>query len=219
MLARERPFAGEDLVSDHRERELVRPAGDLGALHLLGRHVVGRPDQRAGHGVAVRRGVDFGDAEIGHFDVAVAAQHDIGGLDVAVDDALGVSVIESRPSLAQDGEQPARFERLAGGHDVLEGRAVDILHRDISDAVLLGHVVNGDDVGMRQHPGRAGLAEETLAQFLALLSAVDVAQADGFDGDGAADGGIGGQVHDSHSAAADFLDDTVPANTVHQVLV
>src|ERR1039457_4489943 len=64
--------------------------------------------------------------------------------------------------------------------------------------------------------GRAGFAEQPLAQAGALLGVGDFAEADGFDGDRTADGGIGGQVNDTHGAAAQLAHDLVASDAVHQ---
>ena len=88
----ERLVAGEQLVEDGAHREEVGALVHLLAPHLLGRHVVGRAHHRA-------RARHLGDAQPGEAEVEdlhreVREDADVRGLQVAVDDALGVGVGE-----------------------------------------------------------------------------------------------------------------------------
>ena len=75
--------------------------------------------------------------------------HDVGGLDVAVDDPFLVGVIQGRRGLAQDPEDRRRIRRLRAAEYFLEGGAVHELHRDVGQVALLGHVVDGHDARVR----------------------------------------------------------------------
>ena len=130
-------------------------------------------------------------------------------------DALQMGIVEGHGGLAENSEQAVRGERLAGDKLVERG-AVDVLHGDVGDVVLRLHIVDGDDARMREDAGRARFAEQALAQAGTLLGVGDFAEADGLDGDRTADGGIGGQVHDAHGAAAQFAHDFVASDAVHQ---
>ena len=55
---------------------------------------------------------DFGHAEVGDLGGAVLMHHDVGGLDIAMDDAFFVRVIERRGHLPQDAEQRFFVGRL-----------------------------------------------------------------------------------------------------------
>jgi hypothetical protein len=61
---------------------------------------------------------DFGETEIENFDVAALGDENVGGLDVAVDDAFGVRGIEGVRDLNGDVEETIEFDRLTGD-DVL----------------------------------------------------------------------------------------------------
>ncbi len=91
---------------------------------MLGRHVGNRAERRAGAGEALRGGVStqfvvsggdfigklfggcaFGQAEIENFGVAAFGDKNIGGLDVPVNDAVGVSGIQSIGNFHGQSEQ------------------------------------------------------------------------------------------------------------------
>ena len=89
-----RPAPGEHLVERDAEREDIRRRPRGSATGLLGRHVGHRADQR--ERIRLRARVRFGggpglvDAsqpEVQHLRIAVAANHHVLGLDVAMDDA------------------------------------------------------------------------------------------------------------------------------------
>jgi len=69
-------------------------------LDDLGRHPEGRSDKRVllGHGC----GELARDTEVGELDVACCGEEDVGGLDVTMELALVVEVLESLEELAED---------------------------------------------------------------------------------------------------------------------
>ena len=127
-------LSGQHLVADAAQGVDVGTGGDLAFAHcLLWRHVVGRPQREAGfrHPGAAGLGHRERDAEVGHQRPAIV-QQDVLGLDVAVDDAVAVGVVQRRgdfsgqPHGVGNGQQllacqpvPQRFA-LDEGHDVEE---------------------------------------------------------------------------------------------------
>ncbi len=98
-------MAGDHLVEDDAQR--VKVAGGrqiLFATALLWRHVEGRADHPAAG--QVKRGgaaaYHLGDAKIGQVSVAGFVQQGVGRLDVAVEDAVGMGVIQRFAQLPQD---------------------------------------------------------------------------------------------------------------------
>ena len=92
----ERRLAGEHLVEHAAQGVDVGAGGDLALAHrLLGAHVVRRAERHAGLGHPVPAGLAGGerDAEVGH-QRAPVVQQDVLRLDVAVDHAVPVGVVE-----------------------------------------------------------------------------------------------------------------------------
>ena len=110
--------AGEALVRDARERVHVGLRRHLRAMDLLGRHVVeradGLPRSRQQAALAV-----LGEAEVRQVGVALGVDQDVGGLDVAVEEALGVeassapATCSSTPSATGGASQPSRSRSSA----------------------------------------------------------------------------------------------------------
>ena len=141
--------AGGELVEDEAEGEDVGLDGGLAGDELLGRHVgdgaaacgVGG----AGDGVGARfaladgaGGVELGlvgaeaagEAEVEDLDEAAVGEHDVGGLEVAMEDAEVVRGGEAVGDLDAGGEDELEAGR-AFGDELVEGLAGDVLHDDV----------------------------------------------------------------------------------------
>src|SRR5690606_16138139 len=102
-------LAGQTLEGDHAERPQVRAVIDrLVPLGLLGAHVVGRAEQRAGARVAVAseaRGFRLGDAEIEHLRdlvLFVADQENVVRLQITMNDAKLVGLGDGSPYVREN---------------------------------------------------------------------------------------------------------------------
>ncbi len=101
---------GGKLVQHQTERKNVGGGVHLFDPRLFRRHVKQRPDAGARVGCLVplhkasciTNGKLAGQAEIKHFDDAVTADHDVGGFQVAMDNAGGVSGRQRPGSLAKE---------------------------------------------------------------------------------------------------------------------
>ena len=103
----------------------------------------------------------LGQAEVEDLRLAALGDEDVGGLDVAVDDALRVRGVEGVCNL--DPEIERDFERERPVVDaVLQRLAVEELHRDERLALGLADVVDRADVRVVERRGRARLALEAL---------------------------------------------------------
>ena len=94
--ALERRAAGEHLVEDRAQGVDVGGGRDVGgrAAGLLGGHVARRAHDVAGAGQARLALHQLGQAEVGDLRDALVGEHDVGRLDVAVDDPVLVGVVE-----------------------------------------------------------------------------------------------------------------------------
>ena len=137
-------------------------------------HVLRRADQGAGAG-QLDFSIDlelFDEAEVEQLDdvtlASLRAQHDVGGLDVAMDQADGVGFGQRAAGHRQDPHHSACRLRAVDRDDPLQGRAVEELHRVVEDAVVGSPVVeDGDGVGVGQARGQLDLALEATKVDLA----------------------------------------------------
>ena len=91
-----REALGQRLVEDAAERVDVGAGVHRLAADLLGGGVVDAAHEQAGLGQGVLGGV-LGEAEVGEVDVLLGADQDVGGLDVAVDQARARARRRARP--------------------------------------------------------------------------------------------------------------------------
>ena len=142
------------------------------ARHLLGGHVRHRPHHdtvarlhlgrqlRAEAFVGLRRG-ELGQAEVEDLDTPTFADHDVGGLQVAMDDSLLVGSGQGVGERHGDVEEPTG-EETAFGDEEVEGLSLDELHRQEVDAVRLLDREHADDAGVVEGGQRPGLALESV---------------------------------------------------------
>src|SRR5579859_1852982 len=102
-------------------------------------------------------GSQFGETEVENLGRAALDEKNVGGLDVAVDDALSVGGFKAV------GDLDADFQELADGHGlsgnaVFERLAFEEFHGDERSTFKLANVVNGADVGVVQGGGGARFA-------------------------------------------------------------
>ncbi len=213
VLAQERPLAGQHFEEDDTQREDVGAGVDLALENLLRRHV-----GRCGRGGSGPGDVDRlygGDAEVHQVGLARFVQEDVVGLDVAVDDAALVGVVEGPQDRhgqvrdLLDAELAARVQAAA------EAAAGDVLHDDVSLPGLPSDLVDGGDVGVVQPPGRLGFDHELFEGFLALRAVLQELVADELDGDFAVDVRVERLVDDAHAPPAELFDDGVFPDRVH----
>ena len=150
------------------------------------------------------------EAEVHDAHLAVARDHHVLGLEVAVDQPLFVRGLEPAAGGQVDLQDLLPRARL-GLHPVAGGVTVDELHRDEDLLAKGADVVDDDDVRVREPRDRLRLAQRALAS-LAHRDAVFDARAQQLDGDLAIQLGIEGGVNLAHPAAPQKIQNDVAAD-------
>src|SRR5579863_2393136 len=218
-VALERKAASGHFVQNDAEGEKIGARVEIFSECLFGRHVGDSAEGGAGAGemcgvgserslVAISGGRfcggNFGETEIENFGVAAPGDENVGGLDIAVDDAFRVCGIESFSDLQGDVEEALEFDRLASD-DVLESGAIEKFHGDEGAAIFFADVVNGADVGVVESRGGFGFAAETLEGLAVGRELVG----EKFEGDEAIEAGILRFVNHTHTATAEPFQNAV----------
>ncbi len=176
------------------------------SLRPSGRHVrrraqhgpfLGRRPRGEGGGVGrgLRRLQQLGQAEVHNFDPAFVVDHDVGRLQVPVEDAGAVGLGQRVGDLDGVLQRLGRAQAL-GGYHLVERPALDVLHYDEVHAVVAVDVVEGDDVGVIQRAGGLGLLDEAL-----LASRIGrFAGGQDFDRHGSVEVSVASLVDDAHAA-------------------
>ncbi len=174
---------GQDLVEHRPQAPDVRALVDgidL-AAGLFGAHVGRGADGRAGGGFAgigllqvaqlaldvvgpdVALAGHLGHAPIQHHRLAELADHDVVGLDVAVDHAARVSESDRLAHVPEGAQQlEPLFQRLAGLELAGQGVAAHEAHGVVEGAVLAAaHLVHRHDAGVLELAGHPRLAQKT----------------------------------------------------------
>ena len=111
---------------------------------------------------------NFRQAEVENLCVAPPRNEDVCGLDVAMDNAFGVSSIQSTRNLDCQRQKSLGFHGTPR-NAVLQRHAVQKLHGDERLAILFVNLVNRANVGMVEGGGSLSLALEP-SQSLGILS-------------------------------------------------
>ena len=157
---------------------------------------------------------EAGDAEVADLHRAVGEPHDVGGLQVAVHDALLVGVGEGGGDLVGDLDDVAHGQRvlLVVLQELAEVAALQELHDQVEDAVGLAEVVDDGDPAVLEGGGHPGLAAEAFPQDPGEgLVVVRAQRLEALHGDMTAQRLVARTPHLAHAAAPDQVEQPVPA--------
>ena len=196
--------AGHHLVHHNAQRVQIAAVIHPAALGLLGGNVMHAAQRFSGQSVAL--GHNAGNAEVRHLHRAVFQHHHIVGLDITVDNATAMGMLQSLADLhgKVQGLLPVQNALLL--HVLLQADAVDQLHDDVIRIVGGGNIVHIDDIGMADHSDSLTLRMEAAAEFLVL--GIFVLQ--NLDGHQTVQTVAPGFIYNSHAANADDFQNLVP---------
>ena len=210
---------GGHFVEDNAEGEEVAAGVEEFAAGLLGRHVGDGAEGGAGAselvafgdagfgGVAGSSGIDAGEAEVEDFGLAGGGDEDVGGFDVAVEDAFAMGGFEGVGELSADFHEAGERGWMARV-EAVERLAVEQLHDEEGLAVGLVDFVDGADAGVVECGGDAGFAVEALESGRIGSGGAG----DEFEGDVAAEALVFGFVDHTHATRSDAAQDGVVAD-------
>ena len=141
----------------------------------------------------------LGQAEVGDLRLALPVEQDVGRLEVAVDDAALVGVVDGLGHLGHQPGRLARRQRAVGGL-LGQAAALDEAHAEVVLALVLADLVDRHDVGVVEVGGRLGLDVEPLDVGLG----GELAGQDHLQGDRPVEADLPGLVDDAHAAAGDL---------------
>ncbi len=212
---------GQHFIEDAAERKDVGAWVERAPLNLLGRHVADRAD----HHPLLRlpalglrllvvqrahpRADDFGEPEIEHLGVAVAGDHDVLRLQIAMHDAGGMRFLQRVRDLGHVLHQFPGVALLS--HDLAQRGAVDQLRDDVVRGApvtrepALTDAVDGEDVRMIEAGDDLGLALESRQGVFILLQMFG----ENLDGHEAIEARIARAIHLPHTARPERRDHLV----------
>ena len=162
----------DHLVKDHAERKDVRPVIDRARFDLFRRHVLIRSDDRpfGRQRLAPRRRFLFVErfrdwiGELRETEIeqlrAAARDHDVARLQIAMDDAGAMGVLERLRDLRRQLQKLTPRQRPAG-EQIGQRLSFEILHHQVFGVAVSADVVKRADVRMREPGNGARLAFET----------------------------------------------------------
>ena len=133
-------------------------------LDLFRRHIGRRTDPAHLRGLLA---LDHRRAEVRDLDVALAANEDVGGLDVAMDDALVLRVFQRLAAFVDDLRDAPQREQVIHLAVFFQRLALDVFHHHVILVALDHRVVDLHDVRVRELAGECSLGDQLFAEGLA----------------------------------------------------
>ena len=151
--------------------------------------------------------MEVDESKVEQLDVSHAIEHDVGGFDVAMDDAQGVRVGERQRQLPSDLAGIRRRDRTDNSRELAQIQSINKFHRQILHTRVRACIGGGDDSGMLQLSSGTNLAFEALQRLR-----VRPLGRDEFEGDDLFQLGMFGAIDTPHTAASDAFQDTILAH-------
>ena len=145
------------------------------------------------------------DTEIHDFHDAILREHDVRRLDVTMDDALLMGIVQSVRDGGQSQEDLVDRHQIGFSCPLFQGGSLDEFHRDIPQVVFFPCVIDGHDVGVGETSGGFCFTEKPCLDVLQLVVVVDLIESHGLDGYETLDRWIFSQVDQSHRTASEFF--------------
>jgi len=207
----EREAAGQAPIEEDPGGEHIGAIAGDQALRLFRSRIARRAQVGSGLGDGELL-LDEGHAEVGDADAAAPIDQDIGGLDVAMDDARLMRGAEAPEELVEDGKRD-QVRHPARGllEHVVQGRSVHVFHRQEMDLAFLSEIEDADHIFMRQRRDGHRLLLET-QQGLGRIEQVRVQLLEGYL---AMEDGILGQEYRSRGPGGDLPDNGITALILH----
>ena len=150
----------------------------------------------------------LGDTEVCHHcPTGTPLEEDVVGLDVPVDDPLGMSLHEGPGHLAQHPDAVPHRQRSAGSDTLGERLAVNERHHEENEILMLLDGVYRYDVGMGELRGGSGLTQKPLTQ----RTVEGQLRREELDRHRSVECDVPGEEHDPHAPAAQFAVERVAA--------
>ena len=159
-----RRVAGKHLVKQHSETVEIGAGVHRLAANLFRAHVARRAEGQAGPGHDRAAAETLGNAEVGQHRAAIFAEQNVLRLDVAVDDAAMVGVVQGAGDSPGDGQSV--LGRQTGADALLQSIARQILHGQVVGALVGSDIVDGDDVRVAELRDDAAFMQKALGEFI-----------------------------------------------------
>lgn len=175
-------------------------------LGLLWWHVVWRAENLTGEGHIRVVSEVLGQPKIRHVRLAMAIDQNIRRLQVAVQDALFVRIVNGFGDGLDPGSSLAGRDRLLA-IELTQVLALDVVHREVVEALMFAHFMDANDVRMVKPRRRGSLRLEPLQR----VRTGELTCQDHLHCDRAIEADLACLVDDTHAAPVNFMDKLVVA--------
>ena len=154
---------------------------------------------------------ELGDPEVRELYIEVFGDKDVCGLDIAVNDAHPVGVLESTAALEHHLDDSLKRQEVVHDRVLREGSAGDVVHHHVAVFVLHRRIEQGNDVRMLQLADQSGFGEECAA-VVAAERGIFQRVVEDLDCDITLRECIAGAIHRTRGATAQFAKEVVLAD-------